>query len=203
MSAEQWYTGRRPSHRPKPNPIAFLSELNAPEWMSDGLCAQTDPEAWFPEKGGSVREAKAVCSSCDVREQCLAYALEHQERFGIWGGLSERERRQLKKNPRAEPRPCAREGCTETIPVTAHASKRYHDADCRRAGREDLLIAGLDHQPFITAYVDEGLPIGRIAAQHGLQISLVTRILDQHGIDHSRNVSQARAHARRRVQEAS
>ena len=61
------------------------------------LCAQTDPEAFFPEKGGSTREAKRVCLSCEVRSECLEYALAHDERFGIWGGLSERERRRLKR----------------------------------------------------------------------------------------------------------
>jgi WhiB family redox-sensing transcriptional regulator len=66
-------------------------------WQERGLCAQTDPEAFFPEKGGSTREAKKVCLTCDVRQECLEYALEHDERFGIWGGLSERERRKLKK----------------------------------------------------------------------------------------------------------
>jgi WhiB family redox-sensing transcriptional regulator len=66
-------------------------------WQERALCAQTDPEAFFPEKGGSTREAKKVCLSCDVRGECLEYALENDERFGIWGGLSERERRKLKK----------------------------------------------------------------------------------------------------------
>jgi len=66
-------------------------------WQERALCAQTDPEAFFPEKGGSTREAKKVCLSCDVRAECLEYALAHDERFGIWGGLSERERRKLKK----------------------------------------------------------------------------------------------------------
>lgn len=70
------------------------SELS---WQERSLCAQTDPEAFFPEKGGSTREAKKVCTGCDVRKECLEYALEHDERFGIWGGLSERERRKLKK----------------------------------------------------------------------------------------------------------
>jgi hypothetical protein len=63
------------------------------------VCAETDPEAFFPEKGGSVRAAKRVCRSCDVRRQCLEYALENDERFGIWGGLSERERRRIKPLP--------------------------------------------------------------------------------------------------------
>jgi WhiB family transcriptional regulator, redox-sensing transcriptional regulator len=66
-------------------------------WQERALCAQTDPEAFFPEKGGSTREAKKVCVGCEVRAECLEYALDHDERFGIWGGLSERERRKLKK----------------------------------------------------------------------------------------------------------
>jgi WhiB family redox-sensing transcriptional regulator len=69
----------------------------AMEWQERALCAQTDPEAFFPEKGGSTREAKRVCLSCEVRVECLEYALANDERFGIWGGLSERERRRLKK----------------------------------------------------------------------------------------------------------
>ena len=66
-------------------------------WQERALCAQTDPEAFFPEKGGSTREAKKVCTGCDVRSECLEYALANDERFGIWGGLSERERRKLKR----------------------------------------------------------------------------------------------------------
>jgi len=79
---------------------ATLSEVRLgvpPPWQADALCAQTDPEAFFPEKGGSTREAKSVCRSCEVRQECLEYALAHDERFGIWGGMSERERRRLKK----------------------------------------------------------------------------------------------------------
>ena len=77
----------------------FLLEPDAEElgWQDRALCAQTDPEAFFPEKGGSAREAKKVCLTCEVRDDCLEYALMNDERFGIWGGLSERERRKLKK----------------------------------------------------------------------------------------------------------
>ena len=67
-------------------------------WQQHALCAQTDPEAFFPEKGGSTREAKAAAQSCEVRQQCLEYALANDERFGIWGGLSERERRRLRRS---------------------------------------------------------------------------------------------------------
>ena len=67
------------------------------DWQDRALCAQTDPEAFFPEKGGSTREAKRICASCEVRTECLEYALQNDERLGIWGGLSERERRRLKR----------------------------------------------------------------------------------------------------------
>lgn len=80
--------------------LSNLSNSNGAQdlsWQERALCAQTDPEAFFPEKGGSTREAKRVCLSCDVRSECLEYALGHDERFGIWGGLSERERRRLKR----------------------------------------------------------------------------------------------------------
>jgi len=77
----------------------FLLDADAEDagWQERALCAQTDPEAFFPEKGGSTREAKKVCLTCEVRGDCLEYALMNDERFGIWGGLSERERRKLKK----------------------------------------------------------------------------------------------------------
>ncbi|GAA4759814.1 WhiB family transcriptional regulator [Citricoccus nitrophenolicus] len=76
------------------DPLDVEGEL---AWQVDALCAQTDPEAFFPEKGGSTRDAKKVCASCTVRSECLEYALGNDERFGIWGGLSERERRRLRK----------------------------------------------------------------------------------------------------------
>jgi WhiB family redox-sensing transcriptional regulator len=69
--------------------------------MAEALCAQADPEAWFPDKGESTRLAKAICAGCPVRVPCLAYALDHNERFGVWGGLSERERRELPRGRRA------------------------------------------------------------------------------------------------------
>jgi WhiB family transcriptional regulator, redox-sensing transcriptional regulator len=91
--------------RPVSSPLADVLSLFDAEvddtgpmgWQDRALCAQTDPEAFFPEKGGSTREAKRVCQSCQVRAECLEYALENDERFGIWGGLSERERRKLRR----------------------------------------------------------------------------------------------------------
>lgn len=69
----------------------------ASDYRSRALCAQTDPEAFYPENGGSTREAKRVCLTCDVRDDCLEDALTNDERHGVWGGLSERERRKLRK----------------------------------------------------------------------------------------------------------
>lgn len=67
------------------------------DWYERALCPQTDPDAFFPEKGGSTKEAKKICLGCPVKQQCLQWALDNDERFGIWGGLSERERRRLKR----------------------------------------------------------------------------------------------------------
>jgi WhiB family redox-sensing transcriptional regulator len=64
-----------------------------PSWQDAALCAQTDPEAFFPEKGGSVRSPKRVCASCPVTAECLEFALENRMPFGIWGGTTERQRR--------------------------------------------------------------------------------------------------------------
>ena len=72
-------------------------EADAQSWQERALCAETDPEAFFPEKGGSTREAKKICTGCEVKAECLEYALSNDERFGIWGGLSERERRRLRR----------------------------------------------------------------------------------------------------------
>lgn len=66
-------------------------------WQERANCLGVDPDLFFPERGASTREAKAVCGSCEVRAECLEYALDHAEKFGIWGGLSERERRRLRR----------------------------------------------------------------------------------------------------------
>jgi WhiB family redox-sensing transcriptional regulator len=66
-------------------------------WRGDALCAQTDPEAFFPEKGQSPAAAKRVCRACPVRLPCLALALATNERHGVWGGLSEQERHRVRR----------------------------------------------------------------------------------------------------------
>ena len=66
-------------------------------WQEQANCLGVDPDLFFPERGASTREAKAVCRSCEVQGDCLEYALAHGEKFGIWGGLSERERRRVRR----------------------------------------------------------------------------------------------------------
>ncbi|MFH9579064.1 WhiB family transcriptional regulator [Streptomyces globisporus] len=63
-------------------------------WRESALCAQTYPDAHFPEVGGSARDAKKTCLACEVQPECLAYALGTGQRHGVWGGLGERELRQ-------------------------------------------------------------------------------------------------------------
>jgi len=67
------------------------------EWMKEGACRDMDPDLFFPERGESTREAKAVCQECPVRVDCLTYALENSIKHGIWGGLSERERHRIRR----------------------------------------------------------------------------------------------------------
>ena len=66
-------------------------------WQRFANCLGVDPDLFFPERGASTREAKDVCRACVVRVDCLEYAITNGEKFGIWGGLSERERRRIRR----------------------------------------------------------------------------------------------------------
>jgi WhiB family transcriptional regulator, redox-sensing transcriptional regulator len=66
-------------------------------WQDDANCRGANADLFFPERGASTRRAKSICSQCQVRDDCLEFALRHGEKFGIWGGLSERERRKIRK----------------------------------------------------------------------------------------------------------
>ncbi|MBM0201933.1 WhiB family transcriptional regulator [Micromonospora sp. STR1s_5] len=76
-------------------------------WSEAGLCAQTDPEAFYPEGGRSATQAKRICRSCEVRPQCLTYALVTGEAHGVWGGTSANERNgmELPEPPKTGGRP--------------------------------------------------------------------------------------------------
>ncbi|MEZ5376302.1 MAG: WhiB family transcriptional regulator [Acidimicrobiales bacterium] len=85
-------------------------------WQEFSNCLGVDPDLFFPERGASTREAKEVCRGCVVRGDCLEFALANGEKFGIWGGMSERERRRIRRQRALE---------RETVPapvevVSAH-----------------------------------------------------------------------------------
>lgn len=69
----------------------------ADDWQDYANCLGVDPDLFFPERGASTKEAKEVCRGCPVKEECLEFALQNVEKFGIWGGLSERERRRIRR----------------------------------------------------------------------------------------------------------
>jgi WhiB family redox-sensing transcriptional regulator len=100
-----------PIHATRAGGVDYLEMLAAailtPEpWVQDALCAQVDPELWFPERGASNREAKAICEACDVRLQCLEYSIRNKESWGTWGGVGERDRRRLRRGePIPPPKP--------------------------------------------------------------------------------------------------
>lgn len=62
------------------------------DWRAEALCAQVDPELFFPEQGFPSYHARAVCARCPVAAECLDWAISHHERYGIWGGTTARER---------------------------------------------------------------------------------------------------------------
>lgn len=77
--------------------------MNEPDpfaWFKAANCLGVDPDLFFPERGELTSTAKEVCGACSVRLDCLEYALVNGEKFGIWGGLSERERRRLRRERR-------------------------------------------------------------------------------------------------------
>jgi WhiB family transcriptional regulator, redox-sensing transcriptional regulator len=77
--------------------IMITADPETKSWQDYANCLGVDPDLFFPERGASTREAKTVCKGCVVRLDCLEYALANGEKFGIWGGLSERERRRLRR----------------------------------------------------------------------------------------------------------
>lgn len=123
MSAEETISTRRSAW-------GFDSTDPDNDWQERALCPQVDAELFFPDKGGSTKEAKKICGLCEVREECLQAALDGDERFGIWGGLSERERRRLKRGEDLTPTlrhgghqpsdACYQRGCTSPECMEAH-----------------------------------------------------------------------------------
>lgn len=83
-------TAHMPHVRQLARPPAAVTE--------QALCAWTDPETFFPEKGRSPAPAKDICTACPVIDDCLDWALTNKEPYGVWGGLTAQERRRLHRN---------------------------------------------------------------------------------------------------------
>lgn len=83
--------------------LTILSDL-VPElelhWQNKANCRGVNPSLFYPERGVSTSEAKNVCAGCEVSNECLEFAVQNGEKFGIWGGLSERERRTIRRSRR-------------------------------------------------------------------------------------------------------
>lgn len=121
-------------------------------WRGQAACAQTDPNLFFPERGSSAQEAKAVCMACPVRTECLDHALDH-EHDGVWGGLSADERNTLKR--------------TGHVPTATGASRAEAYEQARRQA---------------AALLEEGLSDVQVAAATGLGRTTVGRIRRDLGI---------------------
>jgi WhiB family redox-sensing transcriptional regulator len=81
--------------------VEALGLLNdSHRWMANAACRGLDPDLFFPRRGDSSAEAKKICSGCAVRAECAALAAEHHERHGIWGGMSERDRKRARRRRR-------------------------------------------------------------------------------------------------------
>ena len=81
----------------KQEALSNLLRLQELWWQVDANCIGEDPDLFFPDRGASTRKAKELCNSCVAQEHCLEYSIVNNEKFGIWGGLSERERRKIRK----------------------------------------------------------------------------------------------------------
>lgn len=106
------------------NSLSAVLGIKPEPWTADAVCASIGGDLHFPEKGVPAGEAKRVCMGCPVREQCLQHALDNDERYGVWGGFSERERRRLNRG--------------ETIPITVRARPKSagHDHVCPVCGTQ-------------------------------------------------------------------
>jgi len=73
----------------------YAMDIGENGWWEQALCAQTDPVVFYPSNGAQATIAKRICNSCEVRNECLDYAIVHAQRLGIWGGVPPRPRAKL------------------------------------------------------------------------------------------------------------
>lgn len=113
--------------------IGLFSFAPSESWMQQAACRESDPELFFANGvyRHHLQAAKAVCRACPVANQCLTYALQHNEPWGVWGGLTETERKDL-TGPRKTPTPGPH--CATLAGAYAHYRHREQTCEpCRRA----------------------------------------------------------------------
>lgn len=121
--------------------------LDRPEWMEHAACRGVDPDLFFPARGEDQDAVKAICAACPVRFDCLDYAMVNSEKFGVWGGLSEKQRRALRRHGRPTP------------PQIVHGTNGGHRAHLRRGEQPcvDCLHAHSEYQRHIRPSRASGL----------------------------------------------
>jgi WhiB family redox-sensing transcriptional regulator len=124
--------------QPEPHTVELRVLVEGLTWQDFARCAEVDPEIFFPEKGQSVNDPSKICRGCEVRTPCLEYALEKGERYGFWGGMSERERRRiLRQREEAQGEPQLGERRPERAPKSPKRRVTVSDLETIRARRED------------------------------------------------------------------
>lgn len=109
----------------------------AQSFMESAACRGMDPELFYPHKGDSPTNAKQVCYVCQVKRECLEYALQNNERDGIWGGASERERRQIKRERSRAIDAVARTRRTTGMQPKQRRSRPMRDTCCHGHSRAE------------------------------------------------------------------
>jgi hypothetical protein len=149
----RWPTVRttvEPEHRPTPQAVrraqrAKVWEVQDKGWLVHAACNGMNPDIWFPEKGNTrdADLAKEICMGCPVRDDCLADAMIRGEEFGIWGGVSQRGREQLRRNNL--PKPIY--GCGTSKGYADHIDKGETPCPpCRKAEKTRLRSAEYTRQ---------------------------------------------------------
>jgi WhiB family transcriptional regulator, redox-sensing transcriptional regulator len=89
------YLQADPGRRPRTE--ASVDQLQDQDWRAQADCAKTNPDLWFAPGAMEHKEAKRICRHCPVQRQCLSYAMSAPVDHGVWGGLTERERRRQRR----------------------------------------------------------------------------------------------------------
>lgn len=122
-----------------PNFGSSIFRIAPPEpWTEDALCAQIGGDEWFPEIGDGAAAAKRICNMCPVKQKCLDYAIERRERYGVWGGMGERERRKIERGNYVGPQPLDPLKCGTSAQYKAHHRRGETPCEaCKRANNLD------------------------------------------------------------------